>query len=436
MINGGEWLLNWTNTPRRAIVMLVWGMSLGCNDITRVSDPALVTPPDVQSAAGANNLRNGAVNDLFGNFSQQAVFTGLFVDEFTVASAQYATGYPEDQRILTAGVPGNFPFSGLSDGRINALIAIPALKQFAPTPAWHIGELYALIAATEIDFAEDLCSGVPLAVVTGFTPSYGSSLSRQQMLNRALLDLDSAAVYSTQSDSIANLVAVLRGRAYADSGNLPQASTVVQNVPLAFAYTAELSDTTNVNQIYAQIVVNQSLTVSDVEGINGLPFVSAADPRVAPVAVQGASPPIYVSANATSGSSPVILASGIEAQLLMAEADLSAGQVNSWAAILNNLRQNAITPAMSALSTDSTTTASPSARLAVMFRERAFWLFASGHREGDLRRLVRQYGLPANTLYPIGAYLGGPATYGSSVVYPVGGEQYDPNFHGCLNLGP
>jgi hypothetical protein len=69
----------------------------------------------------------------------------------------------------------------------------------------------------------------------------------------------------------------------------------------------------------------------------------------------------------------------------------------------------------------------------VMFRERAFWLFATGHRLGDMRRLVRQYNLPANSVYPIGPYHGGPATYGSSVVYPVA-EQNNPNYHGCYDL--
>jgi hypothetical protein len=72
-------------------------------------------------------------------------------------------------------------------------------------------------------------------------------------------------------------------------------------------------------------------------------------------------------------------------------------------------------------------------RVAVMFRERAFWLFGTGHRHGDLRRLVRQYGLPVNSVFPTGPYQGGPAAYGSAVVYPVAGDQYNPNYHGCID---
>jgi starch-binding outer membrane protein, SusD/RagB family len=405
----------------------------GCNDLTRVQDPAVVTPADVQSPAGAENLRAGALNSLFGGFSAQSLFTGLLVDEFQVAQLSEVSNLPEDERNLSPGTPGNFPFGTLSNGRVNALIAITDLKQNLPVPAWHIGELYALTAATELEFAENLCSGVSLAVVNGFTPSYGPTYSRQQLVMQALIDLDSAAAYSTGSDSIGSLTAVLRGRALADSGDFVDAAAAVAAVPLGFAYTAELSDTTNLNWIYANNVTNPIVTVSDREGINGLPFASAADARLLILTVQGSIGNIYIDGNVTSGSTPLTMASGIEAQLIAAEAALSSGQIGIWTGILNNLRQNAISPGMQLLKPDSTTTASAALQLAVMFRERAFWLFGTGHRHGDLRRLVRQYGLPVNSVFPTGPYLGGPAQYGSSVVYPVHGDQYNPNYRGCID---
>ena len=427
------------STRRRAgaslYALAVLMLAAGCSNLTNVTDPAVITPPDIISPEGAASLRTGALNDLFGYFSSQSLYSGLFVDEFTVAIAGDAGLFPEDQRVLSPNHAGSYPFGGLSDGRNNALIALGAMKQFSP-PHWQIAELYALVAAVELEFSEDLCSGVSLAVVTGFAPSYGPTYSRQQLVRQALIDLDSAASYATSSDSIANLVAVLRGRAYSDSGNLAAAATAVQNVPLSFAYTAELSDTTNMNVIYQQTVNGGLLTISDREGINGLPFVSANDPRVPIVSVQVNGVTINGIGTVANGSAPLIMGSGIEAQLLEAEAALSAGQVGTWANILNNLRQTAITPAMPELTADSTTTASPSMQLAVMFRERAFWLFGTGHREGDVRRLVRQYGVPATTVYPIGPYLGGPSQYGSSVVFPVGGEQPDPGYHGCLNINP
>ena len=40
------------------------------------------------------------------------------------------------------------------------------------------------------------------------------------------------------------------------------------------------------------------------------------------------------------------------------------------------------------------------ARVNLLFRERAFWFWLTAHRLGDLRRLVRQYGRGAETVFP------------------------------------
>jgi hypothetical protein len=175
------------------------------------------------------------------------------------------------------------------------------------------------------------------------------------------------------------------------------------------------------------------MTVSDREGANGLAYVSGNDPRLVTIAV--GSTPVYAPSNQSTAASPMVLASGIEGALIEAEAALAAGQLATWSDILTTLRQSAISPSMPALTADSTTGAAPAQRLAVMFRERAFWLFGTGHRHGDLRRLVRQYGLPVENVFPSGLYQGGPSTFGSAVVFQPAGETNDPNYHGCTNTG-
>ena len=73
------------------------------------------------------------------------------------------------------------------------------------------------------------------------------------------------------------------------------------------------------------------------------------------------------------------------------------------------------------------------AREDLLFRERAFWLFATGHRLGDLRRLVRQYGRDASAVFPVGSFIKG-GTFGDDVNFPVSqAERNNPEFHGCLN---
>nr|MBA3554116.1 hypothetical protein [Gemmatimonadales bacterium] len=76
----------------------------------------------------------------------------------------------------------------------------------------------------------------------------------------------------------------------------------------------------------------------------------------------------------------------------------------------------------------------------VLFRERAFWLYATGHRLGDLRRLIRQYGRDAETVFPTGEYYKGGLTYGEDVNLPLPRREQnnpnlpdDPSLAGCLN---
>jgi len=73
-----------------------------------------------------------------------------------------------------------------------------------------------------------------------------------------------------------------------------------------------------------------------------------------------------------------------------------------------------------------------------LFRERAFWLFLTAHRLGDLRRLMRQYGRPIGQVFPTGDYYHAgarPGTLGQygqqvSLVVPVQ-ETNNPNYTNC-----
>src|SRR4029077_8494935 len=113
------------------------------------------------------------------------------------------------------------------------------------------------------------------------------------------------------------------------------------------------------------------------------------------------------------------LADGIEARLIQAEAALHVQDTLTWRATLNHLRATAFPVPLDMLSDPGSDTA----RVSLTFRERAFWLFLTGHRQGDLRRLVSQYGRAPNTVYPTGVYPGGPGHYGSDVTVPIPAEE-------------
>jgi hypothetical protein len=228
-------------------------------------------------------------------------------------------------------------------------------------------------------------------------------------------------------------------------------------VPLTFRFQITHSLNVNSNQIWTLNVSNRRYTMVDREGGVGLNYVSANDPRV-PRRLGGATVfdsalpttdpitglPMLVRVGIWDRTGPVTAASGIEAELIRAEADLQAGNNTSWLNRINALRTNTSLyptvpsslgsayvrgPNLTALAMPAT----QAAREDVMFRERAFWMFSTGHRLGDMRRLVRQYLRAPNTVYPTGAYFKG-GQYGDALQLPVPFEERNnPNFTECLD---
>jgi hypothetical protein len=169
--------------------------------------------------------------------------------------------------------------------------------------------------------------------------------------------------------------------------------------------------------------------------VNGLPYRSSTDARVGAAAAgfDSYGHPIYLPTKyATDGSSPIVLADWIEARLIEAEAALQQRDAGTWLSIVNELRANAIVPALP----DTTDPGDWDAEVSLHFHERAFWLFLTGHRQGDLRRLIRQYGRAPQSVYPSGPYTGF-RTYGTDVDVPIPMREINANplVEGCLGRG-
>jgi hypothetical protein len=97
--------------------------------------------------------------------------------------------------------------------------------------------------------------------------------------------------------------------------------------------------------------------------------------------------------------------------LIEAEAALNAGDP-SWFTTLNTLRA---TISMPAIQTMPTTT---KAQVDLLYRERAFWLYLTGRRLGDMRRLIRNYGRDPETVFPTGPYSSRGGNYGTATAIP------------------
>lgn len=121
------------------------------------------------------------------------------------------------------------------------------------------------------------------------------------------------------------------------------------------------------------------------------------------------------------------LASGLEARLIQAEHALDKGNSAAYLTFLNDLRADIGLPALA-------DPGNAEARVKQFFEERARWLWLTGHRLGDLRRMVRHYGFQANSVFPTGQTIAGEP-YGNDVNFPIPfQEQNNPNYTGqCID---
>jgi len=286
--------------------------------------------------------------------------------------------------------------------------------------------------------SELFCSGIPLTDTPYQSDfHYTAAIPTSEVLARAVAHFDSALTYAGDSAAVVTLARVGKGRALLDAGDFAGAAAAVNGVATDAVYRLQYDATLFQNQIYYSGLVFPYM-VTNREGNNGLVWTTGTpDPRV----------PIDPSSRAQTkygAGTSLIAANGVEARLIEAEALLHANDYAGWIAILQALAAPPGTPGSGGLSgvpvpvDPGAVSGSDSARVSLQFSERAKWLFLTGHRQGDLRRLLRQYGRPAITTYPTGPYT--PAQiqyviYGSDIVVspPRSEQQQNPLYKGCLN---
>jgi hypothetical protein len=311
------------------------------------------------------------------------------------------------------------------------------------------GELYAWQGYAEILLADLFCSGIPLSTLDfekDFTYRPGSS--RDQVYLDAIAKEDSALALADTSTQVLNLARVLKARALLELDSTAAAAQIAALVPDGFQYTLDVNwherNETSGDPCFNMISAQG--TVGDREGRAGLPFLSSNDPRVTTIVTCQPNAAAYVSLPLTfptkydpTGFSPFPVADWIEARLIQAEAAQRASNPTGMLGLLNQLRTTATVPGQTtSLAGDLSDPGTDSARVALVFQERAYWLFLTGHRQGDLRRLLRHYPQwyrSQTQVYPTGAYSGfGFAQYGADITAPIPGKEFvNPLFHGCLN---
>lgn len=418
-------------TKRLLLAVGMVAAASGCSDVLKVEDPDVATPGSLTGADALPVLLAGTLGDFqlaFGGDNLGVTeglinLGGLLADEFTSAES-FPTRVPIDRRdISNINASLNTVYSYAHRARAAAELSAARHQQFAPNTPGHATSL-ALAGYSYILLAEHFCSGVPVSTLTDAGGvEFGPPLTTEQLLAEAIERFDAAIAASDADTPEEYLAMVGKARALLDLDRPADAAAVAAGVPSDFVFEVEHSDNTarQENGVFAYVNIQERWTVANAEGGNGLPYRAAADPRVVSeldpdngVGFDGITP-MFVQLKYPDRDADVVLASGTEARLIQAEAQLEAGNVNGWLGTLNALRTAAGLGQVS----DPGTAA---ARVDLLFRERAFWLWLTAHRLGDLRRLVRQYGRSAASVFPTGAYSQG-GLYGDDVSLPIPFEE-------------
>ena len=427
------------STVRLAAVAGLTALASGClNEIVKVTERDIIPPDAINTPAGATALYAGALREFgiaisgdAGGTEGQILTAGMMSDEFFFSDT-FSTRIDYDMRATAldngtlAGV-----FRQLQNARLEAKRAIGALTATGAAAAAdaRLGVMYNRTGAIYLYAAMNYCSGVPFSDLVNGVVTPGTSQTTAQMLTAANAEFDRALGGAAGTNSVNhNTARLLKARSLMLSGGPAQyaaAATLVAGIPTNFRAVNEHSIATpsNENGVFVFNHLSKRWSMAHLDGGNGLPFrgqgdgtnPALADPRLlwtrTGLGFDNTSPQYnWLGSGARDAALP--FGKGEEARLIEAEAALFADDVPTWLSKLNGLRT---TVAGLAPLIDPVT---PAARIDMLFSERGFWLFGTGVRLSDLRRLVRQYGRAATAVFPNGPYRKG-GNYGTDANFPV-----------------
>jgi hypothetical protein len=436
------------------------------DEVLAVKDPDVVRPEALDDSVNLPVYLASAYAEVLagydgGVFEGMVNYSGLLADEF-IQTESFPTRFEVDTRNMLVGNSSlRDIFRELSRGRAAAERAARKYVELGQPNVIGRAEALNLSGFAYIIFGENYCSGVPFSTLKDDqTIAYGDPQTTQQIFTIAIAKFDTAITVATgvggaKATSLINAAKVGRGRALLVLARYADAAAAVAGVAANFKFELQHSDNSarENNGVWSLSINGGRWGVADKEGKNGLPFRSASDVRVSsrPRSINNGNGfdggPMFEALKYPARTTPVVLADGVEAELIRAEAQLQAKDAAGFLTTLNNLRGNAAVLAARGYAGSLAPLTDPGtdgARQDLLFKERAYWLFLTAHRVGDLRRLIRQYGRGAETVFPTGPYSsnGRSTIYGTDTSFPIPVEELNnpnvpsdapPNLKGCID---
>lgn len=469
---------------RRALLVvaiIISSISCSLDGVAYGNDERILDHSYVKSRSGAIGVYYSSVASLRNAFSLLSRDVAFFTDEIQAIPTPDNMSIqvqPELARMdsrnnaaldMAGGLSprfGNDLYQYINEARIRSVQARQLLNQYGDSLTQALlANTYSVEAYAVLFLAENGCSGIPLTYIP-FEGSveYTEGYTTTELFHKAAELFDSAALFDHDSLYFYTLAAVGKGRAYLGLGRLDSASLAVREVhqgdpSFVLAYTDAFTprdssretrfwtfrDSSHSSGTPVTRVELDYVFIENSEGNNGIDWVASTtqlqDPRIPVEIVIDHGRPFPQQRKFIGGGVRVTLASWIDARMVQAEALLNQDGLSgtSWLVPLNEARRSIGLP-------DTTDPGSSDARVDLLFRERAFWFYLTGSRLGDMRRLVRQYGRRATSVYPYGPYTKVPQTsayvnmqiYGDYFVFAPPADEYTYNYKyaGCEHYNP
>jgi starch-binding outer membrane protein, SusD/RagB family len=400
-----------------AVSVFLVGVVAACDKALEVEAPSRIPAAGLEDPANAQILLNGAISDFDCAFGAYTVVGGLIGDELEDAT-QTADRYPYDRRTITPadiryqtsectaiGVYTPLQRARVSSDNIRRLLEGWTDAQVSDRQT-KLATAVAYEAYAMLLFGEGFCATAFSHFNPDGTVTYGTEITAQQALDSAIGRFDQAIQVATAAgagaQNILNLSRAGRARAKLDRGDLAGARADAVLVPAAFQYnvTASATPARRTNRVWADNGKGGGGSINSGSSV-GTRYRTLNDPRV-PVentgqTAAGTRVPIWVQTKYAGGGDPLPLATGDEARLIVAEADITANPANALL-IINEYR---------ARGNETPLVAPTAAQLrAALIEERRRELFLESQHLGDLIRYQEPLSPAAGTTFPGGGQYG------------------------------
>ncbi len=384
-----------------------------------VESSSRIPAENVETPANAQLLMDGAIADFECAFASYAVESATVGEEFIYAQqtadrvpADARTTLPTDVRYSTNSCTGLGVYSPLQISRSSADNLLDHLR------VWTDAEVpvnRTKLIATAADYAgysylllgESMCSLAFSKINADRSINYGGEISRDSTFKIAVARFTEAitAAQATSTTDILRMAYLGRARAKLNLKDYAGAEADALQVPAGFLKNATYSATVGRRNNH---VFNDN-SISNRSSSVGEPYRSmTGDPRVPVVATNTVSTTTirhFYQTKYTTVDAPIPLAKYQEAQLIIAEAEIRAGNLANALPILNAERTRGAQSAFT-----GTTQAQ---YLAELIDQRRRELFLEGQHLGDIIR----YGIVLQPAAGTAYHFGG--TYGNQICFPL-----------------